>query len=157
SLSAPGVFSPVEREGRLLVDGGLANNVPVDIARAMGVDVVIVVDVGYPLLPAKELNSAPVISSQMLAILIRQNAQAQLATLTERDVLISPALGSASSFDFGKVARFIAVGETAARAQAQQLAALAVSDGQMRRYVERRELPRTSPPVISFVDVKEGS
>ena len=50
SLSGPGVFSPVEREGRLLVDGGIADNVPVDIARAMGVDVVIVVDVGFPLL-----------------------------------------------------------------------------------------------------------
>ena len=39
SLSAPGVFAPVERDGRLLVDGGIADNVPVDIARAMGVDV----------------------------------------------------------------------------------------------------------------------
>ena len=72
SLSAPGVFAPVEREGRLLVDGGIADNVPVDIARAMGVDVVIVVDVGFPLLSRQQLTSAPVISNQMLAILIRQ-------------------------------------------------------------------------------------
>src|SRR5205823_8955192 len=66
SLSAPGVFAPVEREGRLLVDGGITDNVPVDIARAMGVDVVIAVDVGFPLLPRQQLTSAPVISSQML-------------------------------------------------------------------------------------------
>jgi NTE family protein len=157
SLSAPGVFSPVERDGRLLVDGGLADNVPVDIARAMGVDVVIVVDVGYPLLPAKELNSAPVISSQMLAILIRQNSHAQLATLTDHDVLITPGLGNASSFDFGKVARVIAVGESAARDKGAQLAALAVSDSQMRRYAEQREQARTPPPVVSYVEVKPGS
>ena len=81
SLSAPGVFAPVERDGRLLVDGGIADNVPVDIARAMGVDIVIVVDVGFPLLPREQLTSIPVISNQMLAILIRRNAQAQLATL----------------------------------------------------------------------------
>jgi NTE family protein len=47
SMSAPGVFAPVERDGRLLVDGGIADNVPVDIARAMGVDIVIVVDVAF--------------------------------------------------------------------------------------------------------------
>src|SRR6185437_3852179 len=57
SMSAPGVFSPVDRDGRLLVDGGIADNVPVDIARAMGVDIVIVVDVGFPLLARDELTS----------------------------------------------------------------------------------------------------
>ncbi len=49
SLSAPGVFSPVERDGRLLVDGGLSENLPIDVVRAMNVDVLIVVDVGFPL------------------------------------------------------------------------------------------------------------
>src|SRR5262249_17612081 len=78
SLSAPGVFAPVEREGRLLVDGGIADNVPIDIARAMGVDVVIAVDVGFPLLSRQQMTSAPVISNQMLAILIRRNAQERL-------------------------------------------------------------------------------
>src|SRR4029077_4977011 len=99
SLSAPGGFAPVEREGKLLVDGGIADNLPVDVARTMGVDILIVVDVGAGLLPRKQLTSAPVISNQMLAILINRNAQAQLATLTPKDVLIRPALGDASSFD----------------------------------------------------------
>ena len=157
SLSAPGVFAPVEREGRLLVDGGIADNVPVDIARAMGVDVVIVVDVGFPLLPRQQLSSAPVISSQMLAILIQRNAQAQLATLTAQDILIQPALGNASSFDFGIVARAIGVGETAARGRAEQLAALSVSEQDMQRYVQRRESSRAPAPRIDFVRVDPGS
>ena len=157
SLSAPGVFAPVEREGRLLVDGGIADNVPVDIARAMGVDVVIVVDVGYPLLPRQQLTSAPVISNQMLAILIRHNADAQLATLTARDILIQPSLGDASSFDFGIVSRAIGTGEAAARAKASELATLAVSAPDMQRYVERREAPRKPPPRIDFVQVDAGS
>jgi NTE family protein len=157
SLSAPGVFAPVEREGRLLVDGGIADNVPVDIARAMGVDIVIVVDVGFPLLTRRDLTSIPEISNQMLAILIRRNAQAQLATLTPKDILIQPALGNASSFDFGLVARAIATGESAAHYKIGELAALSLSEHEMQSYVAHRELPRTAPPVIDFVTVSTGS
>jgi NTE family protein len=157
SLSAPGVFAPVERDGRLLVDGGIADNVPVDIARAMGVDIVIVVDVGFPLLPRQQLSSAPAISNQMLAILIRRNADAQLATLTAKDILIQPALGNASSFDFGIVARVVGSGEAAAQLKGAQLAALAVSSEDMQRYVDRRSAPRSAPPRIDFVEAAPGS
>jgi NTE family protein len=157
SLSAPGVFTPVEREGRLLIDGGIADNVPVDIARAMGVDVLIVVDVGSPLLPRQELTSAPVISNQMLSILIQRNAQAQLATLGPRDILIRPPLGNTSAFDFGNVARVIGAGEKAARESAAQLAALAVSEHDIEQYALHREALRVPPPRIDFVTVEPGS
>jgi len=157
SLSAPGVFTPVEREGRLLVDGGVADNVPVDVARTMGVDVLIVVDVGSPLLSRQELTSAPVISNQVLSILIQRNAQAQLETLDPRDILIRPALGNASAFDFGSVARVIGVGEKAARESAAQLAALAVSEHDMQQYALHREVLRVPPPRIDFVTVEPGS
>ncbi|MBV8876208.1 MAG: patatin-like phospholipase family protein, partial [Gammaproteobacteria bacterium] len=157
SLSAPGVFAPVEREGRLLVDGGIADNVPVDIARSMGVDVLIVVDVGSTLLPRKQLTSAPVISNQMLAILINRNSQAQLATLGPRDVLIRPVLGDASTFDFGSVARVIAAGEKAARASTAELAALGVSEQDIEKYALHREALRIPPPRIDFVTVEPGS
>jgi NTE family protein len=157
SLSAPGVFAPVEREGRLLVDGGIANNVPVDVARAMGVDILIVVDVGAPLVPRRQLTNAGVISNQMLAILIQRNAREQLATLTSKDILIQPALGDASSFDFGSVPRVISAGETAARARNSALAALAVSEDEMQRYALRREAARVPPPRIDFVQVEAGA
>jgi NTE family protein len=157
SLSAPGVFAPVEREGRLLVDGGIADNVPVDIARTMGVDVLIVVDVGSTLLPRKQLTSAPVISNQMLAILINRNSEAQLASLSAKDVLITPVLGDASAFDFGAVARVISVGEKAARGSASQLAALAVSEQDLQGYTLHREALRVPPPRIDFVTVEPGS
>lgn len=157
SISAPGVFAPFERDGRTLVDGGLVDNVPVDIARAMGVDVLIVVDVGFPLLQLKQLSSAPLISNQMLAILIQRSSQAQLATLTARDVLIQPPLGSISSFDFGAVSKAIATGEVAARTRGGQLASLAVSAEQMQRYAQERAARRQPPPVIDFVQVSPDS
>jgi NTE family protein len=156
SMSAPGIFAPVERQGRMLVDGGIADNVPVDVARAMGVDLLIVVDVGSPLQQRSQLTDITAISNQMLAILLRRNAEQQLATLTPRDILISPALGDASSFDFGAVARYISVGEAAARTAAGRLAPLGVSDAEMQRYQQRREALRLPPPVIRFVQA-DGS
>jgi NTE family protein len=57
SISIPGVFSPSEYEGKLLVDGGIADNIPVDVVRAMGADIVIAVDVGSPLLTREQIGS----------------------------------------------------------------------------------------------------
>ena len=157
SMSAPGIFAPVERQGRVLVDGGIADNIPVDVARAMGVDLVIVVDVGAPLAQRAKLTDVTAISNQMLAILLRRNGEQQLATLEPHDILITPPLGDASSFDFGAVARYISAGEAAARAAADRLVPLAVSAGQMQQYRDRREAQRLPPPVIRFVQADGGS
>jgi NTE family protein len=158
SMSAPGVFAPVERDGRLLVDGGISENLPVDIARAMGVDILIVVDVGSPLLTREKLNSVPVISNQMIAILIQRNSREQLEKLKTQDVLIAPPLVDTSSFDFGNVKRVIAVGERAARASVERLAALAMTPQEAARYAQVRESARqVAPPRIDFVQVDSGS
>src|SRR5580700_7739192 len=108
SMSAPGVFAPVELNGRLLVDGGLAENLPVSVARAMHADIVIVSDVSFPLQPRAGLDSALSISNQMLAILVRKDTDRQRATLTEQDILIEPNLGSATATDFTAPNSFIA-------------------------------------------------
>src|SRR6202522_2125080 len=93
SSSAPGVFPPVDHEGRLLVDGGVAENLPVSVARAMHADILIVSDVSYPLQPRAALDSALSITNQMLAILVRKDSDRQRASLGSRDVLIQPDLG----------------------------------------------------------------
>ncbi len=157
SISAPGVFIPVEHGGRLLVDGGLAENLPIDVARAMGVDRVIVVDVGFPLQTRDRLDSVGTISNQMLAILIRRGSNAQRDTLGADDVLLDPQLGDASSFDFGRIPRAIAVGEAAARASRERLAALALPGAQYRDYVAAREAARRGVPRIDYVRVAEGA
>jgi len=157
SLSAPGVFAPVEAEGRLLVDGGLAANLPIDVAREMGVDLVIVVDCGFPLLERNKLDSVATVTNQMLAILIRHNASEQRKTLTDRDVIIDPALGDFSSLDFGEHAKAMKIGEEAARGASARLAALGVTDPEYARYVASRTLNRGSPPTISFVEPAVGT
>ncbi|MGH7331110.1 MAG: patatin-like phospholipase family protein, partial [Polyangiaceae bacterium] len=158
SMSAPGVFSPVEREGRLLVDGGIAENLPIDVLREMHVDIVIVVDVGFPLYTRQKLGSAATISNQMLAILIRRESQRQLATLTPRDIVITPQIGDASSFDFSIVKRAIAAGIAAARAAAPQLGRLESSPADYEAYLAQRNAKRNGvQPVIDFVHVNSGS
>jgi NTE family protein len=156
SMSAPGVFAPVEREGRLLVDGGLTENLPVDVARAMGVDVLIVVDTGTALQPRARLNSLPAVSNQAIAIMLRKNIEAQRAQLTPRDLLIEPQLEQLSSYDFGAVARARALGAEAARAVAQRLAPLAVPEEEYARYVAARSR-HGAPPLIEFVRSDAGS
>lgn len=158
SLSAPGIFAPAERDGRLLVDGGITDNLPIQIARRMGVDVLVVVDVGFPLTSRDRLGSVAGVSNQMLVILIRRDSQRQRQTLGEKDVVIDPAMGTLSSFDFSRLPRAISYGETAARGVAGQLAALSVSDAEYAQYLAARQ-GRLAPAggEIRFVRTDEAS
>ena len=121
SMSVPGVFSPLEVDGKILGDGGLVDNLPVELVKAMGADVVIAVNIGTPLLTREQLSSFIGIAEQSINILTAQNVRAQLALLRPRDVLIAPNLGDLSALDFTKGERFIELGEKAARASSETL------------------------------------
>ncbi len=157
SISAPGLFAPVDHEGRLLVDGGLADNLPVDVARDMKADILIVSDVSFPLQPRERLDSALSIYNQTLAILVRKNADRQKATLGPRDILIEPSLGTSPAADFTIAASTIVQGELAARGAESRLAALAVSEAAYQAYVARRATREPGLPVIKFVRVDPES
>lgn len=147
SLSAPGIFAPVERDGRLLVDGGISNNLPVDVARSMGVDQLIVVDVGFPLAQRDRLASVTNVANQMLTILIRRESEKQLATLAPQDVLVSPELPRVSSYSFTGLPRIMAAGRAAADAVRPQLAALAVAPADYERYLATRRRDAWQPRI----------
>ncbi len=157
SMSAPGVFAPVELNGRLLVDGGLAENLPVNVARAMHADILIVSDVSFPLQQRAALDSAISISNQMLAILVRKDSDRQRASLSPQDILIEPNLGSAPATDFASPSAVIAHGEEAARAAIAKLSAYAVGDNAYRDYSARRAAREPGLPPIQFVRVDEQS
>ncbi len=157
SISAPGVFAPVESQGLLLVDGGLAENLPIDVARGMHADILIVSDVSFPLQPREALDSALTISNQMLAILVRKDADRQRATLGAADMLIEPKLGTASSTDFTAAGSTIAAGESAARELLARLDTLSVGDAAYRDYLARRAARAPGMPEIKFVRIDEKS
>jgi NTE family protein len=126
SMSVPGVIDPVEIDGKLLVDGGLTDNLPVNVARAMGADVVIAVNLGTPLMKREELNSIFGVTGQMINILTEQNVQASLASLKPSDILILPELGDFSAGDFDHLLKTIPIGEAAARKVADRLSKLSL-------------------------------
>jgi len=151
SMSVPGVFAPIEYGGQVLGDGGLVNNLPVDIARRMGADIVIAVNVGTPLAGREALGSVVGLTSQMINILTEQNVQRSLASLRERDVLVTPALGPLGSGDFERTADFIALGGSAAEAASARLAALSVDAAQYAAWGRRHRAPAQAPTTLAFV------
>jgi NTE family protein len=157
SMSIPGVFAPVEIDGRLLVDGGIANNLPIEEVRALGAEVIIVSDVSFPLQLRDELNSPLQISNQMLAIMVRRETTRQRALLGGRDVIIEPPLGDASSFDFSNMRSAIAVGERATADRTAQLSALGLAPAAYAESVAQRKPRETVPASIDFVRADERS
>ncbi len=157
SMSAPGVFAPVQRDGRLLADGGLVENLPVDVARAMGVDVLIVVDVSFPLYNREELTSPLEVTNQAFAILIRTRTQEQRKTLSPADVIIDPNLGRFPSADFSRVPQAIRAGERGAEQSRAALEHLSLSEQDYRTYLAGRNTRSLNSPVIDFVRAEQGS
>ncbi len=121
SMAVPGAFAPVDREGKLLVDGMLVRNLPVDVARQTCADVVIAVPVSNPPLTRADLKDALSVIGQAMNVAIEANEKAQLATLTERDVAVPVVLQDIGSGDFAKVPEAIPIGEAAARKAADKL------------------------------------
>ena len=138
SMSIPGAFAPAQVQGRLLADGGLVRNLPVEVAREMGADVIIAVNVGTPLLPRESLSSALGVAQQMVNILTEQNVGISLAQLRPTDILISPDLRDVSFVDFDKAGQSVTRGEAAARAVIPRLAGLAVSASQFAAWESER-------------------
>ena len=151
-MSVPGVFAPYSLDGRLLVDGGMSDNVPIDVAREMGADVVIVVATQTPMLPGDQLRSLTGILGQTVTMLILANERQQLATLKPGDVLIRVDTGKLTAADFKRGAEFIAIGRAASEKQLgglQRIASL------------RPSHPAISidkpPPTIDYVKVENDS
>jgi len=146
SMSAPGVFSPLEKDGGLYVDGGLVRNLPIDVVREMGVDLVIAVNLGTSYLDRDQLKSIFGIASQMLVILTEQNVQISLKELKPgKDLLIVPDLKDISAGDFKRASEAIAAGETAAKQATAQLEQFSMDEQDYTAWYAGR-FQRTSPP-----------
>lgn len=127
SMAVPGFLKPVELDGRLLIDGGVASNLPVDVVRKMGAEVVVAVDISMPLAKRGDLDGFLKVLGQTSNFLIRKNVQEQVGMLQGRDVLISPDLEGIDTFAFSRFAEAIERGAAAARRATGPLSGLSVS------------------------------
>ena len=158
SMAVPAVFDPVRRGDHLLVDGGLVRNLPVDVARDMGADVIIAVDVGTKLAGDDELTNALAIVYQISGLLTVQNTEVQIKTLGDEDVLISPKLGhEITSADFKKLDAAIPIGYSAAEAVQDQLQKYALSEKDYHAWRQQVNGCVEGPPSIHFVELDNQS
>ena len=159
SMSIPSALVPVDLDGKLLADGGMADNVPVDVARRLcRPDVIIAVDVGAPLVPTSELTSVLSITEQLTGFLTVRNARQQIATLGPRDILITPDLKDISSLNFERSAEAVAVGYRGAQVVSDRLSALSLSPEAYLAYRRARPaLPEDAHPVIDFIRIENDT
>ena len=127
SMSVPGAFSPFPYKNHVLVDGGLAQNLPVEQAKAMGADIIIAVNAGTPLGKSKDIHSVAGVMGQMIGILTERNVDHSKSLLTEKDILITTDLTGFNAGDFQKAEAIIEAGEKSAKKYERQLKRLAVS------------------------------
>ena len=121
SMAVPGAFSPIVMGDRVLSDGGLTRNLPVDVTRDLCADVVIAVWLTRPAPNPEDLESALALVSRSTDVLIKANEKLQIATLTERDVGIEVPMGDITSTSFERVPDAVELGRAAAQAAAQEL------------------------------------
>ena len=113
SMAIPGVFTPVRLDSMVLIDGGVTNNYPVNIARQMGADIIIGVDVQSPMKPADELDNAASILGQLIDLMGQDQ---YLQNLKETNVYIKVNVKgySAASFNHTAIDSLITRGQEAA-------------------------------------------
>ena len=154
SMAVPGLIAPLKVNDRLLIDGGLVRNLPIDVARQMGADVIIAVNLGTPLLRPEQIQGLQGVSMQTLGILTGQNVRLSLQQLRPQDVLIEPALGDFSSADFDNLAKAVPFGEAAARQAAPRLQALALPPAEYAQLRERQQSGEAPAlPLIAAVEI----
>lgn len=158
SMSIPGAFPPVAMDGRVLVDGGVAQNLPVAAVRAMGADIVIAVNVGTPLATLDADASMLKVADQLVGLLTVGNTRQTIASLGERDILIEPPLGNrVATADFDKGPEAIAIGLEGVAPVRERLAALGVDAAAWAQNRAVRTGRLDAPPVVDFVRLDNRS
>ncbi len=153
SMAVPGIFTPVELDGRLLVDGGVVNNVPVDAAQAMQADIIIAVDVGALKAEAikKNLSNFATVLAQSFLLMQRPSIQSRIK---EADLLIQPDLAARNATEFHRAAQIIPSGAEATRAHAAELAKWSVSKEEYARYLQKQRRPPAAPQHVAAVRIE---
>ncbi|RZJ10620.1 MAG: patatin domain-containing protein, partial [Rubrivivax sp.] len=154
SMAVPGVFAPLRVNGRPRVDGGLVRNLPIDLARELGSDIIIAVNVGTPLLEDREIIGAMAVANQMLQILTEQNVQRSLQQLKSEDIVIDPDLPGMGFMDFQRADEAMDTGRRAALAAGERLAALANPAAQAALQARRLGPPESAMTALPLGELK---
>ena len=143
SMAIPGVFTPVRQDSMVLVDGGIVNNYPADVVKAMGADIIIGVDVQNALKKADKLNSVPDILGQIVDITCQSNHEKNV-DLTDTYIRVNVEGYSSASFTPAAIDTLMRRGEEAAKEQWNSLLALKKKIGIAEDYTPKQHGPYSS-------------
>jgi NTE family protein len=151
TMSLPGVFTPVRSGGHIYVDGGLLNNIPVNVARDMGADLIVGVHLeGAPLKPDAHLSSFAVLNQSISAVI----AVNERRSIEKADVMITVPLQDFNSMEYKRADAIIKAGYEAAAAAAERLLGLSVDQAAWDQYLAERDSRRSrSTAMPQFVEV----
>jgi len=151
TMAIPGVFSPVEIEGKWCVDGGILDNLPVDVVKEMGADIVIAVQLGKPTVKPEAVQSFLGMVDRSIDLMIMENEN---RNLRQADIVLAVNVDKFGSGDFTMGEEIADAGYEAVEKKAAVLKGLELDDDSWRQYIEgRRGKVRTSLPAPNFVEV----
>jgi NTE family protein len=142
TMAIPGLFTPVELDGKVLADGGLVDNIPTDVARQMNADIVIAVNIGTSLVGRKDLESLTAFLTQAVDIMTLGNDRRALLLA---DAQIAPNLGAFTILDFSHAEEIIRLGYEGAASNATELRKYALPDEAWQQYLAQREARKRKP------------
>ena len=156
TMSIPGVFTPVETDSMVLADGGLLNNIPTDVARDMGSDVIIAVNVGTPLGGREDILTLPGMLSQIIGVATIESDRRHLQLA---NLVITPNLGKYTLLDFKAVDAISELGYQAANRNAAALEAFALDEAEWQAHLAARQARRRTeiptPTALTVDGTKE--
>jgi len=155
SMSIPGAFSPVNEGPSVFVDGGLLNNLPTDVVRKMGADIVIAVHLETPAAEAKDIQSLFSVLQNSVRVMVAEN---ELRGLAGADAVVSVPLKNYTSTDYQKNEAIMQQGYEAANDRSKLLAAFSVDDATWQEFRQERDARKlTKVPAPQFIRIQGTS
>jgi NTE family protein len=152
TMSIPGAFSPVHDGKAVFVDGGLLDNLPTDVVRQMGAEIVIAVHFETAPPEAKNIQSVFTVLDQSVHVVVENN---ELRSLEQADAVVSVPLAEIHSVDYAKSAQIMQRGYEAANSRARLLEAFALGDADWQEHQNVREARKQSDvPTPHFIEVE---
>ncbi len=142
SMSVPGALPPYTIGDKQLVDGGVTNNMPVDVARAMGADIVIAVDISTDYKSEDEFTTIFSVADQLSNYLVRRSTNQQASTLGEQDFFLRPEVGEMETTEFDKMPDAFKQGYSVVRSVEDKLSALTLSTADYQDYIDAKQAAR---------------
>jgi NTE family protein len=150
TMSLPGIFTPVRTGDHIYADGGLLNNIPIDVAKEMGADIVIGIHLETePMNPSAPLSSFAVLG-QSISVMIAAN---ELRSMEQADLLVTVPLQKYNALDYGAADAIVKAGYDAAASKAKVLSAFSVSEAEWQQYLADRKTRQKTTPIPEFVQV----